>query len=562
MKRFIKTQALAASALALSAFTLTACNNDIEHFIPSVDAPSFVSVSPESNLKSGLDSIIVSYDKNIFFASSDYEKITLNGEPVVSAHVMGSSSQLLIMARIERDKTYELVIPDGIITGPNGTEAAGIKHTLKGQSQNISASLVNPNATAATKALYQKLLDNYGKKIFSGIMADVAWNTTEAEKVYKWTGKYPAINGYDYIHLHSSAPSGWIDYSNITPVSSWHNAGGIVTIGWHWNVPTSNPYASTVPVSLFSGSKEMPSDWSGNLQLTDQATKDILAKASVGSTLTVKITNVGSTAQGSIKNSNWAGFVDESGKSWEYFDISGNHYSMVLDQTTLREMQANGLIITGHSYTITDVTIEAAGKIEYSFRTEKNGFMIDEAVTKGTWAYQFIQSDLEKISAHLLQLQNAGIPVLWRPLHEAAGRWFWWGNGSAESYKKLWIMMFDYFKAKGINNLIWIWTSEGSDAAWYPGDAYVDIIGTDMYGQNGEAVSARDAAKRFDELAYRYPTKMITLSECGTVSEIPAQWSANANWSWFMPWYGSGSVVHASESWWKAAMASDKVITR
>ena len=170
-----------------------------------------------------------------------------------------------------------------------------------------------------------------------------------------------------------------------------------------------------------------------------------------------------------------------------------------------------------------------------------------------------MKSDLEKITPYLLQLQQAGIPVLWRPLHEAAGKWFWWGNGSAASYVKLWRTMYDFFKQKGINNLIWVWTSEGNDAAWYPGDEYVDIIGSDVYGKDGVAVSAEQMAERFNSLAYRYPTKMISLTECGTVTDIPAQWKGDAQWSSFMPWYGG---THATDDWWKAAMNSEDVITR
>lgn len=49
-------------------------------------------------------------------------------------------------------------------------------------------------------------------------MADVAWNNKTAERVHRLTGKYPAINGYDYIHLQYTRPGGWIDYADITPV--------------------------------------------------------------------------------------------------------------------------------------------------------------------------------------------------------------------------------------------------------------------------------------------------------------------------------------------------------
>ena len=96
------------TALSLSA---TACNDNVEHNIQAVDAPAFVSVSPQDNIKAGLDSIIVTYDKNIFFVSSQYERITLNGKPVVSANVIGSSNKLLLMANIARGESYELVIP-------------------------------------------------------------------------------------------------------------------------------------------------------------------------------------------------------------------------------------------------------------------------------------------------------------------------------------------------------------------------------------------------------------------------------------------------------------------
>ncbi len=548
------------AALSLSA---TACNDDVEHNIAAVSVPAFVSVSPQENIKAGLDSIIVTYDKNVFFASSQFQSITLNGQPVVSANVIGSSNQLLVMANIARDASYELVIPAGVVSGPGNMPAPEVKATLKGQSQQIASSLVNANATAETKALYQKLVSNYGQKTFSGTMADVAWNTKIAEQVHTLTAKYPAINGYDYIHLQSTSPGGWIDYSNISPVKTWHDAGGMVTIGWHWNVPTSNPYASSVPVVLYGGpDKDMPHDWSGNIQLTTKEAKDILATASIGSKLVVKIKNAKANAQGSIKNSSWAGFVDENGKNWDYFSISGDSYSMTLDQTTLNEMRANGLIIGGHDYTVTAVTVEASGTVKYDFYAAKNEFTLDDAVTEGTWANRFMKADMEKLVPYLLQLQQAGIPVLWRPLHEAAGKWFWWGNGKAENYRKLWQTMFDYFKQRGVNNLIWVWTSEKNDPDWYPGDAYVDIIGTDMYGQNDTPVTAEQAAQRFNELAYRYPSKMIALTECGTVAEIPAQWAADAKWSFFMPWYPGGGTVHATDAWWKSAMSAPEVIAR
>ena len=55
---------------------------------------------------------------------------------------------------------------------------------------------------------------------------------------------------------------------------------------------------------------------------------------------------------------------------------------------------------------------------------------------------------------------------------------------------------------------------------------------------------------------------MIALTECGTVAEISAQWSADAKWSFFMPWYPGGGVVYATDAWWKSAMTAPEVIAR
>ena len=115
----MKRNILYLTAFATLSLSVMACNDEVVHQVQSVDAPSMVSVSPQENIKAGLDSIIVTYDNKVFFASSQFDRITLNGNPVVSANVIGSSNKLLVMANIERDKTYELLIPEGLVTGPN-----------------------------------------------------------------------------------------------------------------------------------------------------------------------------------------------------------------------------------------------------------------------------------------------------------------------------------------------------------------------------------------------------------------------------------------------------------
>ena len=77
------------------------------------------------------------------------------------------------------------------------------------------------------------------QKTISGTMACVNWNLNEAKWVHQHTGKWPALNGFDYIHHPFSTKGGWIDYTNISEVSQWNSEGGVVTIMWHWNVPAN-----------------------------------------------------------------------------------------------------------------------------------------------------------------------------------------------------------------------------------------------------------------------------------------------------------------------------------
>jgi mannan endo-1,4-beta-mannosidase len=314
--------------------------------------------------------------------------------------------------------------------------------------------LVASNPSAEAVAVYDFLTENAAKKIISGTMANVNWNINEAEWVHRHTGKYPAINGFDYLHLYAT----WVDYGNTQVIEDWWNNKGLVTICWHWNVPRA------------TGSTE-----------------------------------------------------------YAFYTKKGEHST---DGTT---------------------------------------FDISKAVQDGTAENTIVKADLAKVADYLLLLKNKDIPVLWRPLHEAAGGWFWWGAKGAAPLKALWKLMFETFEAKGLNNLIWVWTAEPNDAAWYPGNEYVDIVGRDIYNKT----SASDMRDEYNTLKNRFPNKLITLSECGNVAKIANQWSAGAKWLWFMPWYdynrtkdttgaafGEPAHIYADVTFWQNAFGNEDVITR
>lgn len=149
--------------------------------------------------------------------------------------------------------------------------------------------------------------------------------------------------------------------------------------------------------------------------------------------------------------------------------------------------------------------------------------------------YDLLMQDIDAIAAQLQILQDAGVPILWRPLHEASGGWFWWGAAGADAYKQLYILLYDKLTDEyGLNNLIWVWN--GQDKDWYPGDEYVDIIGEDIYP--GEHVYTPQTAKYLEVLDYTDARKMVILSENGCMFDPDLAIRDGAMWGCFCTWGG------------------------
>lgn len=158
--------------------------------------------------------------------------------------------------------------------------------------------------------------------------------------------------------------------------------------------------------------------------------------------------------------------------------------------------------------------------------------------------YQLLMDDIDNMSAQLARLRDAGVPVLWRPLHEASGGWFWWGNCKPESYKKLWNVMFDKMTNEhNLTNLIWVWN--GQDPEWYPGDETVDINGWDIYA--GKHVDTSQSG-RFADMTkiYGEKTKLIALTENGCVMDPDKVMRDNARWLFWGIWGGEFTVSNGA----------------
>lgn len=698
--------------LILGALLLAfACKPEVKPDTPEggkpdpANAPKVVSTIPAANATGVdlLDEIVINYDKVVSLAPNPTIKVN---DAYVDDAIYVVEQSLYIPVTLKSGTKYTVKVLNPSVKDADGNYASDFTLVFTTVSQNnfnaaafsLGAAPVDASATSEAKALYGQLKDNFGSKIYTAAMAEVAWNTTNAEFIKNTTEKYPAINAFDYIHLPSS-PADWIDYGDITPVREWAGKGGIVAAGWHWAVPVADT-SSTAPGPVDPGlPEEVEYDfedvetgiWSA-WQIVDSSVfeglragarlkifyKDATASSQMalkdnveewpalvaedgtsfayfkvkagesryqvvldagmlekishhglvitgsgitltsisvmdgplsyeeipiefdevkidswnafkyleptyfesiveGSQMVVYYKNAASNGQMALveNRDGWPGMVDGNGFSYAYFAIpAGNgHYTLQVDDLVLASLQEYGSVIGGQYYTIASVTIRIpkysdaapafapAKTDDFSFYAKDNNFKIAEALQDGTWENVVLQADLAKLADYLKLLQDENIPVLFRPLHEASGGWFWWGAGTAEDYKALWKYVFDYMGAAGVHNLIWVWTSCLGDADWYPGDDYVDIIAYDWYPQNASVyhTSGKDA---WDALLAISNKKMLTLGECGAIPQPEACAMDGAMWLWAMPWYGEHMAAPYNDAaFFNSWMNSTWVIT-
>ena len=159
----------------------------------------------------------------------------------------------------------------------------------------------------------------------------------------------------------------------------------------------------------------------------------------------------------------------------------------------------------------------------------------EEAFVPGSDTYNSLLAGMDRAVPYLQQLEDAGVPVLWRPFHELDGGWFWWSKGGSDNFVKLWQLMYsrytDYWE---LDNLIWVYgysSNGGTMADWYPGDAYVDLIGADSYASTAEG-------GLYEECVSVAPEGMpVVFHECGRIPDEQEMKDAGASWLYFMVWH-------------------------
>ncbi len=123
----------------------------------------------------------------------------------------------------------------------------------------------------------------------------------------------------------------------------------------------------------------------------------------------------------------------------------------------------------------------------------------EEMLTEGTKLNKIIKEELILDGKFLCELKRRGVTVLWRPLHEANGNWFWFCARSTKKMdwlpgdylRRLWKYIYKlYTEEMGLDNLIWIYSPNVSQNTengprdvfyYYPGNEYCDMVGVDWY---------------------------------------------------------------------------------
>jgi mannan endo-1,4-beta-mannosidase len=146
------------------------------------------------------------------------------------------------------------------------------------------------------------------------------------------------------------------------------------------------------------------------------------------------------------------------------------------------------------------------------------------AISRGTHE---LVLEIDHMAENLKRLQAENIPVLWRPMHQAGTRWFWWGDCEPEAYKWLWRLMFERFSDyHGLDNIIWVWS--GQSVEYYPGDDFVDIIGEDIYN-----TSNTSSLPQFAETSgYSSRRRMAAMTEAALLPSPDLLNRDNAMWLW------------------------------
>lgn len=182
-----------------------------------------------------------------------------------------------------------------------------------------------------------------------------------------------------------------------------------------------------------------------------------------------------------------------------------------------------------------------------------------ELLTPGTKLYKHWCQQVDSVAIYLKELQDAHVPILWRPYHEMNGMWFWWGGRTGKYstialYKQLFDRLVNYHK---LNNLVWVWSvdrirnPEMQYSNFFPGTDFFDIAAVDVYDNDFNQAY-------YDSLQTLSHGKPMVLGEVGNPPAIEII-DKQPKWGYFVTW--AGMVRNTSKKQYEILLNDPRILT-
>jgi len=182
-----------------------------------------------------------------------------------------------------------------------------------------------------------------------------------------------------------------------------------------------------------------------------------------------------------------------------------------------------------------------------------------ELMTPGTALRKKWEAQVDEVAKYLKQLQEAGVPVVWRAYHEMNGNWFWWGgrigeNGTADIYRLIYDRYVHYHQ---LHNLVWVWSVDRPSEEYrkytnyYPGNEYLDLLALDVYGSDFKQ-------EYYEDLLALSNGKPMMLGEVGPPPSLDVL-EKQPKWASWVVWAG---MVRGIVPDLKAMVQSPRLLSR
>ncbi|KAI5848782.1 beta-1,4-mannanase [Morchella snyderi] len=171
------------------------------------------------------------------------------------------------------------------------------------------------------------------------------------------------------------------------------------------------------------------------------------------------------------------------------------------------------------------------------FYTDSTTFDVAAALNEGTSGtnYKLLLRDIDAIAVQIKRLSDANVPILFRPLHEPEGAWFWWGAKGSAAFKTLWSLVYTRLVSyHGLHNMVWVCNT--ADSNWYPGNSYCDIATVDIYTSAGDHSAQSGQYNTLKSLTGG--SRVIALAEVGVIPDPDQMTSGGAPWAYWVTWNG------------------------